>query len=96
MAVMVVQSFQDRDVTREVVEHGRQIEPAPANHPQVGKVGLPELIGCGGGLDEVVGGLEQDESRTGDQVVRFQEPVDRGFRDEVLLPVDERDRQLPR
>ena len=36
-----------QDVAREVIEHGRQIEPAPADHPQVGKIGLPELIGCG-------------------------------------------------
>src|SRR5277367_6086064 len=93
VAVMVVHSFQA--VTREVVEYRRQIEPAPTNHTQVGKVGLPQLVGCGCGLGEVVGGLEQDESRTGDQVVRLQEPIDRGLRDEVLLLVDERHRQLP-
>src|SRR5208282_5373332 len=85
-----------QDVAREVIEHGRQIEPAPADHPQVGKIGLPELIGCGGGMSEAVGRLNQDEGGTGDQVVRLQEPVNRGFRDEVLLAVDERDGQLPR
>ena len=35
------------DVTREVVEHGGQIIPAPAGDLQVGKVSLPELIDGG-------------------------------------------------
>jgi hypothetical protein len=30
-----------QDVAREVIEHGRQTEPVLADHPQVGKVGLP-------------------------------------------------------
>jgi hypothetical protein len=47
------------------------------------------LIGCGGGLGEAVGRFHQDEGRAGNQVVRLQEPVDRGFRDEVPLLVDE-------
>ena len=35
------------DVAREVVEHARQIVPAPASDPQVGEIGLPQLIdGC--------------------------------------------------
>src|SRR5216684_8332122 len=41
---------------------------ASAHHPQVGKVGLQELIGCGGWMGEGVGCLHQDEGRTGDQV----------------------------
>ena len=36
-----------QDVAREVVEHGRQIEPALTN--QVSKIGLPELVVCGVG-----------------------------------------------
>jgi hypothetical protein len=47
-------------------------------------------------MGEGVGRLHQDEGGTGDQVVRLQEPVDRGFRDKVALLVDERDGQLPR
>jgi hypothetical protein len=66
-----------QDVAREVIEHGRQIEPAPADHPQIGEVGLPELIRGAGRVGEAVGGLHQDEGRTGDQVVRLQEPIDR-------------------
>ena len=41
-------------IALEVVEHGRQIEPAPTDHPQVGKVRLPELIGCAGWMGEAV------------------------------------------
>jgi hypothetical protein len=33
------------DVAGEVVEHGREIIPAPAGDLQVGEVGLPELVG---------------------------------------------------
>ena len=33
------------DVAGEVVEDGRQIKPAPADDLQIGKVGLPELVG---------------------------------------------------
>ena len=57
VALMVVTQLPGQDVAREVIEHGRQIEPAPTDHPQVGKVGLPELIGCGGWMGEAVGRL---------------------------------------
>ena len=33
------------DVAREVVEDGRQVEPAPTDDFQIGEVGLPKLIG---------------------------------------------------
>src|SRR5260370_1081448 len=66
-----------QDVAREVIEHGRQIEPAPADHPQVSEISLPELIGCGGWLSEGVGRLHQDEGGTGNQIMRLQEPIDR-------------------
>ena len=43
------------DVAREVVEDGRQIEPAPADDLEIGEVGLPELVGGGGLVLELVG-----------------------------------------
>src|SRR5712692_7236251 len=43
-----------RRVTMWSVAAGRQIEPAPTDHPQVGKVSLPELIGCAGWMGEGV------------------------------------------
>src|SRR4029077_2877657 len=36
------------DVAGEIVEQVRQVEPAPADHLEVGEIGLPELVGCGG------------------------------------------------
>ena len=36
------------DVAREVIENGGQIEPSPADHLEVGAVGLPELVGGDG------------------------------------------------
>src|SRR5258708_647780 len=32
------------DVTREVIQDCAEIEPAPANHFEIGKVGLPQLV----------------------------------------------------
>ena len=31
------------DIAREAVEHTRQIEPAPANYLEIGKIGLPQI-----------------------------------------------------
>ena len=36
------------DIAREVIEHRRQVHPAPANDLEVGKVCLPHLVGSGG------------------------------------------------
>ena len=60
----------------EIVEHGRQVEPAPADHLEVGEIGLPELVGRGGLVLERIGGLDHDEGRAGDQVACLQQAVD--------------------
>ena len=57
------------DVSGEVIEHGRQVEPAPTDHLEIGEVGLPQLVGCGGLGVELVGRLDDDKSRAGDQVM---------------------------
>ena len=45
------------------------IEPAPADDLEVGEVGLPQLVrGCGL-VAELIGCLDDDEGRAGDQVV---------------------------
>lgn len=56
------------DVAREVVEHRRQIEPPPADDLQICEIGLPELVGRCGLVVELVGCLDDDEGRAGDQV----------------------------
>ena len=73
------------DVAREVVEHGRQIEPAPADHLEIGEVGLPQLIGRRRLVLELIGRLHDDEGRAGDQVVGLQQSIDRCLRHKVLL-----------
>ena len=67
------------DVAGEVVEHGRQIEPAPADHLQIGEVGLPQLVGRRVLVLERVSRLNHDEGRAGDQVMRLQHAVNRGL-----------------
>ena len=57
------------DVPGEVIEDGREIEPAPADHLQIGKVSLPELVRRGCLVTERVSRFHDDKSRTGDQVM---------------------------
>jgi len=45
---------------------------------------------------ECVGGLDYDVGRAGDEVVSLQQPVDRGFRNEVSPFVGEPDGHFPR
>ena len=85
-----------RDVTREVVEHGRQVVPAPTSDLQVGKIRLPELVDGGGLVLELVCRLDHHIGRAGDQVMRFQQPIDRSLRDKILLLVGEPNGQLSR
>ena len=82
------------DVAREVVQDRRQVEPALADHLEVGEVGLPELVRGRGLVPELICRLDDDEGRAGDQVMDLENPIDRGFRDEVALSVREPDSQL--
>ena len=63
------------DVAREVVEDAREVEPSPTDDLQVGEVGLPKLIGCRGFGVELIGGLDDDERRAGDQVMRLEQAI---------------------
>ena len=84
------------DVTREVVEHGREVVPAPAGDFEVGEVGLPELVDGGGLVLELVRRLDHHIGRAGDEVVRLQQPIDRSLGDKVLSLVGEPNGQLSR
>ena len=88
--------FPGNDVARVVVEHGRQVHPAPPDDLEVGEVGLPHLVRPGGLRVELVGGLDHGVGQTGDQVMGLQEAVNRGFRHEVALLVGEAHRQFAR
>ena len=84
------------DVAGIVVEDGRQVEPAPPCDLEIGKVRLPELVRRRRLVPERIGRLDNDEGRTGDQIMSLQDPIDGGFGDKVTLRVGEPDRQLPR
>ncbi len=82
------------DEAREVIQHGREVVPTPADHLQIGEVRLPELVGCGGLVPELVGGFDHDVGRAGDQVLGLEQAVDGRLRDEVAPLVGEAHRQL--
>jgi hypothetical protein len=88
--------FPGHDVSREVVEDGRQIVPTPTSDLEVGEVGLPELVDGGGLVLELVRRLDHHIGGAGDEVVRLQQPIDRSFRDEVLPLVGEPNGQFAR
>src|SRR4051794_6163922 len=71
-----------------------QTIPAPADDLEVGEVGLPQLVGRRGLVLELLGRLDDDVGGAGDQVVRFQQSIDRGLRDEVLFLIGEAHRQF--
>src|SRR5215218_8895502 len=54
------------DVAREVVQDGTEIEPAPADHFEIGEVGLPKLVWRCGLVGELVGRFHDNERGAGD------------------------------
>src|SRR3546814_10646445 len=60
-------------MAREVVEHGREVHPAPPDDLEVGEVGLPHLVRAGSLGVELIGGLYHDIGRTGVQIVRLEQ-----------------------
>ena len=49
------------NVAQKVVQYRRQVNPAPANHLQVGKIRLPLLVDGGDLVLKLAGGLHDDE-----------------------------------
>ena len=74
-----VDALSGDDEAREVVEYGGEIVPAPAGNLEVGEVGLPELVGRRGLMFERLCRLDDDIGRTGDEIVCFQQPIDRSL-----------------
>ena len=68
-----------KDVTREVVESRRQIEPSPADHLEVGEVGLPQLVRFRRLVLELINRLHQNMRGAGDQVLRLEKAVNGRF-----------------
>ncbi len=63
------------DVPAIVIQYGAEVEPAPAEDLQIGKVGLPQLIGARGFVPEFIGCLHHDVRWCRDQVFRLQDTV---------------------
>lgn len=51
--------------------HCGQVHPSPANDLEVGKIGLPHLVGLQGRRLEAVSGLDHQIGRAGYQVMRL-------------------------
>ena len=83
-------------IAREVIQDRRQVHPTPADDLQVREVCLPHLVDGRGLVFEFASSLDDDEGRTGDQVVSLEKLVDRAFQDKIPLGVGKSNRQLAR
>lgn len=63
------------DVAGEVVEHGGQINPTPANDVEVGEVCLPDLVGVGSLSIRSAQGTNHDISYSGSEVLGIEQAV---------------------
>ena len=63
-------------IAREVIQDRRQVHPTPADDLQVREVCLPHLVDGRGLVFELASSLDDDEGRTGDQVVSLEKPLD--------------------
>src|ERR1700737_308898 len=75
------------EVTREVVQYRGEVKPGPADDLEIGEVGLPKLVRRRRLVLELIGGLHDDVGGTGDQVVVFQQAIDRSLRDKIAFRV---------
>ncbi len=67
------------DIARVVIKDRRQIHPSPANDLQIGEVSLPQLIDGCCFVSELLSSLDHDESRAGNQIKGFEQPIDRSL-----------------
>jgi hypothetical protein len=54
-----------------------------------------KLVWCRGLVLELVGGLDDNVSRTGDQIVLLEQAINRSLRDKIVFRVREACRQFP-
>ena len=73
-----------------VIQYRGQVHPAPTDALQVREVGLPELLDGRGLVFELIGSLDDHESRAGDQIMGLQKTVNRACRYQVALGIRER------
>ncbi len=63
------------NVAAVIVEDRAEIEPAPSQYLELGEVGLPKLVDGRCFVLELIGRLQDNERRAGDQVMRFERAV---------------------
>ena len=90
----VVAKLPGDDVAARVVEDRTEIEPAPAEDLDVGEVCLPKLVDGRRLVLELIARLQDDEGGTGDQIMRLERAIHRGFRDKIAFFIRERHGQL--
>ena len=67
------------DVAAVVVEDRAEIEPAPAQYFDVSEVRLPKLVDPSCLVFELIGSLDDDERRAGDQIMGLQHAIHSRF-----------------
>ena len=67
------------DVAAVIVEDCAEIEPSPSEDLDVSEVRLPQLVDCRRLVLELIGRLQDDERRAGDQIMSFERAIHRGF-----------------
>jgi len=75
------------DVPGIVIQDRGQDIPAPAQHPEVDKVGLPQPIDRAGWVLERFRGAYHHELGPGDLLMALENTIDTGFRDKVVMGV---------
>lgn len=83
------------DIAAGIVENRTEVEPAPSQNLDMSEVCLPKLVDGRRLVLELIGSLQEDEGRTGDQVIRFKCAIGSGIRHKVFF-VCVRHRQLSR
>ena len=83
------------DVARGVVEHSRQVVPAPADDLEASEIGLPGLVDPPGQVFEAVTGGQEDMGQAGAQVISLEDAIDARFREEIALAIGDQASQLP-
>ena len=63
------------DIAREIVQNGREIEPAPADDLQISEIGLPELVRPGCLLLELICRFDHREGWADDQVMGYEQAI---------------------
>ncbi len=82
------------DVAAIIVQDRAEIEPPPADHLEIGEVGLPKLVDRRCFVLELIGGFQHDESRAGDQIMRLERAINRRFRHKIAFLIGEGHRQF--